>query len=110
MTRDQQDGLAASRDTNSANNRRKKNVNEIKTGAVRKTRYTPFDLSRTKSTSFTKYNVIQMENELKRILNPFAAYKELTNILQGSPENLTSFGRNKLFNYREEQPAEPPDP
>ena len=39
-----------------------------------------------------------MENkELKRKINPFAAYKELTNILQGSPENLTSFGRDKLL-------------
>ena len=39
-----------------------------------------------------------MENEeLKRKLNPLAAYKELTNILQGSPENLTSFGRDKLL-------------
>ena len=39
-----------------------------------------------------------MENEkLERKLNPFAAYKELTNILQGSPENLTSFGSDKLL-------------
>ena len=98
MTNDQRDGLAASQDTNKANNRREKNVNEIKTGAVMKTRYTPLDLSRIKSTSFTKYHVIQMENEeLKRKLNIFAAYMELTNILQCSPENLTSFGRDKLL-------------
>ena len=39
-----------------------------------------------------------MENEeLKRKLNPFAAFKELTNILQGSPENLTSLCRDKLL-------------
>ena len=70
----------------------------MKTGAVRKTRYTALDLSRIKSTSFTKYHVIQMENEeLERKLNPFAAYKELSNILHGSPENLTSFGRDKLL-------------
>ena len=62
MTNDLQDGLASSQDTNRANNRREKNVTEIKTGAVRKTRYTPLDLSRIKFTSFTKYHVIQMEN------------------------------------------------
>ena len=73
MTNHQQDGLAASQDTNRANNRREKNVNEIKTGAVRKTSCTQLDVSRIKSTSFTKYHVIQMENELKKKLNPFAA-------------------------------------
>ena len=60
-------------------------------------RYVPFDMSQHKTATFDRYFVIIFENDTKRRINPFRAYKEIETMVGGKVMDMISMSRNFLL-------------